>query len=262
MSNSHHPDINTRWNEPNKNHDAIIINPPNTTNDLILTSRVLVQSFFSLQKHEYHYIADNGSHANGVYCDMRVDWKGPGVNYNVPPTGSKDLFVQSWFSPQKMKTSADADAIAGKIPFTARSVIAERADAYVPWNHSVWKILKDIPWDLIKKGVSLTSSLMIDSYESVKIESSYVIFSNEVYSYSLKVINSKESEIRGMISNATFNGKRISFEVVPEGSYSKSFKSKESPGEIWALLEGHAPLQGVFPIALLIPKTDAIEIKK
>lgn len=255
MANPNYTDIITRWNDPNKNHDAIIINPPNSINDLILTSRVSVQPFLSLQKHEYHYIAENGSYANNVYCDMRVDWTGPSVNYNAPPTAPKDLLVQSWFSPQKMKASANVDAIAGKNPFTARRVVAEGADAYVPWNHSIWKILKDIPWDLIKK-VSLTSSLMIDSNELVKIES-YVISSNEVYSYNLKVINSKESEIRGMISNATFNGERISFNVAPEASYSKSFEIKESPGEIWALLEAPAPLQGIFPIALLIPKKDA-----
>lgn len=258
MSNSKYPDINTRWNEPNKNHDAIIIDPPNTTNDLILTSRVSVQSFFSLQKHEYHYIADNGSHANGVYCNMRVDWKGPGVNYNVPLTGPKDSFVQSWFSPQKMKTSADADAIAGKIPFTARSVIAEHADAYVPWNHSVWKILKKIPWDLIKKGLSLTSSLVIGHYNELLRIESHVKSSSEVYFYSFTVINGKESEITGKILKATYNGEPISFNVAPGDSWNKSFESMMLPGEIWALLEGPAPLQGVFPIALLIPETDAI----
>lgn len=258
MADSNYPDIITRWNDPNKNHDAIIINPPNSRNDLILTSRVFVQSFWNLQKHEYHYIAENGSYANNVYCDMHVVWAGPNVNYNAPPTAPKDLLVQSWFSPQKTKASVNVDAIAGRNPFTARRVVAEGADAYVPWNHSVWKILKDIPWDLIKKGVSLTSSLMIDTYELVKIES-YVISetsSNEVYSYSFKVINSKEIEIKGMISKATFSGERISFEVAPGGSYSKSFESKESPGEIWAILEA-PPLPGIFPIALLIPKIDA-----
>jgi len=255
MANSNYPDIITRWNDPNKNHDAIIIHPPNSTNDLVLTSRVFVQSFGSLQKHEYHYIAENGSHANGVYCDMHVDWTGPSVNYNAPPTAPKDLLVQSWFSPQKTRASANVDAVAGGNPFTARRVVAESADAYVPWKHSVWKILKDIPWDLIKKGVSLTSLLMMDSYELVKIVS-YVISSNPIYSYSLKVINSKESEIMGMISNATFNGKHIGFNVLPGDSYSISFESKELPGEIWALLEA-PPLPGIFPIALLIPKIDA-----
>lgn len=99
---------------------------------------------------------------------------------------------------------------------------------------------------------------MIDTYEWVKIES-YVISatsSNEFYSYSFKVINSKEIEIKGLISNATFNGERISFKVAPGESYSKSFESKESPGEIWAILEA-PPLPGIFPIALLIPKIDA-----
>lgn len=62
-----------------------------------------MQSFWSLQKHEYHYIAENGSYANGVYCDMHVDWTGPSVNYIAPPTAPKDLLVQSWFSPQKLK---------------------------------------------------------------------------------------------------------------------------------------------------------------
>lgn len=260
MANSNYPDIITRWNDPNKNHDAIIINPPNSINDLILTSKVFGKAFWSLQlyKYEYHYKAENGSYANSVYCDMHVDWTGPRVNYKVSPTAPKDLLVQSWFSPIVMRTSANVCAIAGQNPFTARRVVAEGADAYVPWNHSDWKILRDIPWELINKGVILTSSLMIDSYELVRIDTSVIsaTSSNEVYSYSFKVINSKEIEIKAKISNATFNGERISFNVAPGESYSKSFESKESPGEIWAVLEA-PPLPGIFPIALLIPKIDA-----
>lgn len=255
MSNSKYKEIISRWNDPNKDHNAIITNPPNTiTNDLILTSKVHVQSFFSLHKHQYHYIADNGSDANGVYCNMRIDWKGPGITSTVSPTLPFNLKPQSFFSPQKITTSVDVQAIAGNIPFSARSVVAEQADCYVPWNRSVWKPLKKVI-RTVKELILISSLLIGDENEVLRIESRVEAMSDS-YLYGLTITSGNESEITGKLSLADYDSESLSFNVPPGDSQDGTSESSMMPGEVWGYFEALTPLQGVFPIALIIPKKD------
>ncbi len=267
MAKNKYPDIITRWNDPNKNHDAIIVKPPNTINDLILTSRISPQSFFSLQMKEYYYIAENGSYANNVYCNMRIKWKAPGVDYIVHPTRPSNVTLQSLWSPQKVNTTADVDALAGRNPFSARSaVIAEKANAYVPWNHSIWKVLEEVPIDLIKKGLLLISSFSIGNYpieysELLRVES-LTRFDEKVYSYGLQILNGKEKKITGVILNATYNGKQIEFDLGPGDLWNMSFESEEKPGEICKSLQFEiSESKRILPISLLIPRKDAGSVK-
>ncbi|HUV60381.1 MAG TPA: hypothetical protein VMW09_09775 [Desulfatiglandales bacterium] len=263
-------DIITRWNDPEKDHDAIILEPHNKTNDLVLTSRVFVQSFLTLQRHEYHYIALNGSAANGVYCDMIVEWNGVGKRLRVPPTSPMDHRVDSWFSPQKIKASANVDPIAGNIPFRARHVVAEYADAYVPWNHFIWKPLKRLPKEgikyLIGKRLGLSSVFLIGTYRSsfndrssfneiLKVES-LVGFDLEQYSYELNITGGKEYRIVGEIAEMTYNGEPVRFSAEPGRLLKGSFKSSKEPGEIWKSLKLDV-FSSILPVALLIPREDS-----
>ena len=67
------PPLVARWGgSPPPTHPPLIItNPASSQSDLTLTSEVLVQSFLSLQKHQYTYRIDNGLKTHV----LRVDWK-------------------------------------------------------------------------------------------------------------------------------------------------------------------------------------------
>ena len=145
-----HAALETRWGGPGATHRPIITAPMNHQSDLVLTPEVLVQPFFSFQKHEYHYKAQNGSAANNVYCNMRVEWNGPRATWSYLSPGTTDVINQSFFSPQLVHTSAQADILAGiGNPCRARQVRGEQADAYVSWTQEIWRGV----WDLAKGAI-------------------------------------------------------------------------------------------------------------
>lgn len=262
MTNNDYPDLITRWGEPNKIHEAIIIGPPSSTNDLILTSRVIGK--------KYIYIAENRS-----ICDMHVRWDGPGVpgindSLLAGFVGSipKEVHIETIWSPKKIRTSASV--IPMQCKYQLRNVIAEEAHAYIPsLDYYRWNSLLTVEGikDLLKTGLSLTSELIVGGMKLFKIISK-VISGSDVYLYSLSVENGKDSYITGMISTdrAYYNFKQIRFQIEPEGAWSpKSFESTEFPGEFWAPLQVCAFLEqpdpiksaSILPVALLIPYTDA-----
>ena len=114
--------LETRWGGNAPSHGAIILDPANApaVSDLVLTSEVLVQSFFNFSRHEYLYRALNRSDASGAHSAMRVEWHGPKVTWHpLAPGGPAASRMQSFFSPQRTKTTADADVLAGNVPVRA-----------------------------------------------------------------------------------------------------------------------------------------------
>ena len=82
------PSLVTKWGGTPPSHSPLIItNPANPESDLVLTSEVLVQSFLSLQKHEYTYRIDNGTEVNV----LRVEWKAPEIKIERAAKGGERL---------------------------------------------------------------------------------------------------------------------------------------------------------------------------
>ena len=107
------PPLVSRWGGTPPAHDRLVLDPANQTSDLVLRSEVIEQSFFSLQRHEYHYKAENTFDVGGAYCTMKVKWNGPKVEFERLGPGPYAVMNQSWFSAQTLKTSATADVLAG-----------------------------------------------------------------------------------------------------------------------------------------------------
>jgi hypothetical protein len=92
------PPLVSRWGGTPPAHDALVLRPKNQASDLILRSEVIEQSFFSLQKHEYHYKAENQFDVKGTYCTMKVKWNGPKIEFERLGHGPGAVMSQSWFS--------------------------------------------------------------------------------------------------------------------------------------------------------------------
>src|SRR5436309_261449 len=98
------PPLVARWGGSPPAHDRLVLQPQNKTSDLILRSEVIEQSFFSLQKHEYHYKAENQFGVGGTYCIMKVKWNGPKIEFERLSFGHGAVVSQSFFSAQELRT--------------------------------------------------------------------------------------------------------------------------------------------------------------
>lgn len=257
--------IETSWGGGSGIHSPIVLDPINTQNDLILKSEVYVQSFLSLQRHEYHYKAENGSHSSGANCGMRVQWIGPKITWSyVPPGVPMDHVVQSFFSPQRMATTADADVLAGLgTACKARSVRGEQADAYIPWAsgvpglfRSVWPLLKHV---LVPGGAAavLSASMAWGAHESIEIMSSVHLI-NPQLKFEYSVVNRKDVMINGLVDGVDELVRRR-FEIPPGQSENWTFESSRCPAETTASIEYQVPgwenLGATrLPICMLVPE--------
>lgn len=257
------PALETTWGGSRSTHTAIVASPLNPQGDLVLRSEVYVQGFFSLQRHEYHYKVANNSDATAIYCDMRVEWLGPEITWSyVPPGRPVDNMMQSFFSPQFLRTTANADAFAGKRPFTARAVRGEEADAYVPWVGSIPRILKGL-WPLLKgvlipggSAATLSASIAWEGSSSLDITSS-VRLSNPHFLFSYDVVNRKDTPIRCVVRSINSAAPR-QFEVRPEERESWAVESSGVPAEAIEFFEYQVPgWENLgwtrFPVAFLVP---------
>lgn len=191
------PALETRWGGQHPTHRALIVQPPHGDSDLVLRSEVIQQSFFSLQKHEYHYKAENGSDASGINCTMQVTWNGPQLNFWRLQPGPNAIMMTSWFSAQTMRTTASADVFANaKGGFSARSAPNERADAYVPWQKSIAKGVGTLLKEVIKKKIPIANvaSLALSSGEALRISSEFQLVDQEFH-YKLKFRNEGEKSV-------------------------------------------------------------------
>jgi hypothetical protein len=186
------PTLETRWGNPNKTWEPLITAPTNTVSDLTLTSRVIEQDFWSLQQHEYYYGAVNGSYANDVYCYMKVNWNGPEIKFPrlAPGPPSSDIKIQSFFSAQMMKTTADIDLLAGSKSYTPRQPPPEEANAYVPRFKAIGKhVLR-----LLKAAAGLhvpignAASMVMAAGQSLNLVSEFQAV-KQGFEYRLKVSN-------------------------------------------------------------------------
>ena len=258
--------LETRWGGGSANHGPIIISPHNPQSDLVLRSEVHVQGFFSLQRHEYLYKGQNNTHAINAYCFMRVDWRGPNVAWaNLPASRTSTCRMQSFFGPQRMQTTADADVLAGAaVPVRTRQVAGEQADAYVPWTSSIRGSAKSI-WDLVKgvltagSAVTLGSGMLVENEEVVSTQSSLRI-SDRLFAYECSVRNHTDSTIRGNVSELFRPNEKVEFVIEPRGNKNWNIHSDVAPGEVFGALEygmdsAESNLMSRLPVALLVPAT-------
>lgn len=254
--------LETQWGGKKGKHPAIIIEPENPKGDLVLRSEACVQSFINFQRHEYHYKAENKTGDITPYCNMRVEWVAPKITWSYLSPGTTDIIRQSFFSPQQVITTANADVLAGMgSPCRARQVRGEQADAYVTWPGdilnaliSIWPFIKDV----LKDG-SFTQSSSITWEDSVSIQiQSMVRLGNPSFHYELTISNQKQVPVLAQIEGLMHitEGKR--FDIHPGNSRRWAFASQLPPAETLAIFEYQVPGWEQFgytrfPIAVLVP---------
>lgn len=228
----------TRWGgTPSPAHDRLIVKPPNSTSDLVLTSEVIEQSFFSLQRHEYHYKADNLFGAGGAYCLMNVKWDGPKIRFDRLAPGPNVKTDKSFFSAQTLRTTANAEVIAGATPVTARSALAERADAYVPWVQAIAGPVMKAVVALVKTGVpaATAASLVLSSGEKLFIISQ-LSWSEDLYTYAITFKNESAGPLHVTVAGVRYNNYAIDLYLEPGEDASYEFQTVDGPEEREAMV--------------------------
>ncbi len=201
------PALITRWGgTPSPAHDRLIVKPPNSTSDLVLTSEVIQGSIFSLQQHQYIYRADNLFAAGGGYCFMKVKWDGPKITFERAAPGPNVQISKSFSPAQTLQTTANAEVIADATPVTARSALAERADAYVPWLQGIAGPVMKAVVALVKTGVALTTaaSLVLSSGEKLSI-TSQLSWSQDLYTYGITFKNEGAGPLQVTVAGVRYN---------------------------------------------------------
>lgn len=246
--------IITRWGGPNANHPPIITSPANTNSDLTLESKVLVQRFLSFHKHIYSYIATNGTTSNNVNCDLDVSWRG--INqYMVSPTRPEPFDIESFFPPTRVRSVADVNAIASPtVTFTARRAVRENADCYLPWNYKIWKQLKDIVIDWLKKRMD---KLALKTKSNALEMTTSVVYQNGIYKYEMLIVNRSSKPISGKIKSVLFGKREMRFEIDNDDVHQIAVISKEAPGEIWSIVKTRT---FAMATALVLPKSWVADI--
>ena len=255
--------LTTHWGGSHHRHPPIILNPRNSQSDLVLTSEVQVQQFLSLQQHEYHYKAENNSHASGANCSMRVDWRGPKITWAaLSPGRIVDIAMLSFFSPQRLQTTANVDVLAGHVPIQSRNVAGEQADAYVTWTASIagglrelWSIFKDV----LSTGKTISTYASVSSGDGQGIEIlSWIEMRDQFVHYLCSVSNRMNLPIRGEI-HGLFGAQSISnFELDKGGQFVTAHRAQELPDERsgvfkYNTVEATGSQYNVLPIPLLVP---------
>lgn len=233
------PALITRWGgTPPPVHDRLIEKPSNSTSDLVLTSEVIEQSFVSLQQHQYIYKVDNLFAAGGAYCFMKVKWEGPKISIERAAPGPNVIkIVKSFFSAQTLRTTANAEVIAGATPVVARSALAERADAYVPWVQAIaGPVIKAIV-SLVKTGVpaATAASLALSSGEKLSI-TSQLLWSEALYTYAITFKNEGEGPLHVTVAGVRYNNYAIDLDMEPGEESSYEFQSVDGPEEREAMV--------------------------
>jgi hypothetical protein len=249
------PALITRWGgTPSPAHDRLIVKPQNPASDLVLTSEVIEQPFFSLQQHEYHYRADNLFDAGGAYCFMHVKWEGPKIQFERLPPGPNVITVKSFFSAQTLRTTANAEVIAGATAVTARSALAERADAYVPWSQAIAGPVMKALAVLVKTGVpaSTVASLVLSSGEKLSI-TSQLSWSEDLYTYGITFKNEGSGPLHVTVAGVRYNNYVIDLYMEPGEDASYESQTVDGPEEREAMVSIADLCE--FPIRVLATDT-------
>jgi hypothetical protein len=245
------PALITRWGgTPPPVHDRLIEKPPNSTSDLVLTSEVIEQSFFSLQQHQYNYKVDNLFAAGGAYCFVKVKWEGPKITIERAAPGPNVKIIKSFFSAQTLRTTANAEVIAGATPVTARSALAERADAYVPWMQAIAGPVMKAVVALVKTGVpaATAASLALSSGEKLSI-TSQLSWSGTLYTYAITFKNEGAGPLHVTVAGVRYNNYAIDLHMEPGEDSSYEFQTVDGPEEREAMV--CIPNVCEFPIRVL-----------
>ncbi len=232
------PALITRWGgTPSPAHDRLIVKPPNSTSDLVLTSEVIQGSIFSLQQHQYIYRADNLFAAGGGYCFMKVKWDGPKITFERAAPGPNVQISKSFSPAQTLQTTANAEVIADATPVTARSALAERADAYVPWLQGIAGPVMKAVVALVKTGVALTTaaSLVLSSGEKLSI-TSQLSWSQDLYTYGITFKNEGAGPLQVTVAGVRYNNYAIDLYMDPGEDASYEFQTVDGPEEREAMV--------------------------
>jgi hypothetical protein len=224
------PPLVARWGGlPPPTHSPLVsTNPASSQSDLTLTSEVLVQGFLSFQKHRYTYRVDNGLKDHV----LKVDWKGPGIKVDRAAKNESVISQESFFSPQVLKTTASAEAIADEIPFVGKPSQDARADAYVPWTAAIGKSLKEILGEAIAKKLTLktAASVAIAGGAVVSVTSQLSQISGQ-FEYKLLLGNLGVTPVSLDIAGLRFDNEAVEFELAPSKRKELRHLSSDEPVE-------------------------------
>jgi hypothetical protein len=230
------PPLVARWGgSPPPTHPPLVITKPaSSQSDLTLTSEVLVQGFLSLQRHRYTYRVNNGL-KNHV---LRVDWKGPGIKIDRAAKNETVISQESFFSPQVLKTTASAEAIADETPFAGRPSQDARADAYVPWTAAIAKSLKEILGEAIAKKLTLktAASVAIAGGATVSV-TSQLARANGQFEYKLVLENLGVTPLSLDIAGLRFENEAVEFKLAPAKRKELRHVSSDEPVERQVMLK-------------------------
>ncbi len=249
------PALITRWGgTPSPAHDRLIVKPPNSTSDLVLTSEVIQGSILSLQQHQYIYRADN-LFAAGGYCFMKVKWDGPKITFERAAPGPNVQISKSFSPAQTLQTTANAEVIADATPVTARSALAERADAYVPWLQGIAGPVMKAVVALVKTGVALTTaaSLVLSSGEKLSI-TSQLSWSQDLYTYGITFKNEGAGPLQVTVAGVRYNNYAIDLYMDPGEDASYEFQTVDGPEEREAMV----CIANIFEFPIRILATDTM----
>ena len=243
------PPLVSRWGGRPPAHKPIILNPANATSDLVLQSEVIVQGFLSLQQHQYIYRLENGFFAGGLNSAMNIKWNGIPIEFEGARPGQSVQSRQSFFSPQVLKTTANAEVVAGATPVSARRVLSERADAYTPWTDAIKTPVIEGLKALVKSGtpVAVAASLSAASGETLFI-SSELKWADDMFVYGIRFKNEGLEPLRVTLERVRFDY-QVDLYLEPGEEASYEMSSEEPPEETEALVL----VPGVcrFPIQVL-----------
>jgi hypothetical protein len=247
------PPLVARWGgSPPPTHSPLIISDPvSSQSDLSLTSEVLVQSFLSLQKHRYTYRVDNGL-KNHV---LRIDWKGPGIKIDRAAKNESVISIESFFSPQFLKTTASAEAIADEIPFTGKPSQDARADAYVPWTAAIAKSLKEILGEAIAAKLTLktVASVALAGGAMVSVTSQLSSVSGQ-FEYKLVFDNLGTTPVSLDIAGLSFENEAVGFDLASSERKELLHVSSDAPVERQVTLK----ITGVCEVPIFVMVADSM----
>jgi hypothetical protein len=246
-----------RWGgSPPPTHSPLIIaNPVSSQSDLTLTSEVLVQGFLSFQKHRYTYRVDNGL-KNHV---LKVDWKGPGIKIDRAAKNESVISQESFFSPQVLRTTASAEAIADETPFVGRPSQDARADAYVPWTAAIRKSLREVLGEAIAAKLTLktVASVAIAGGAAVSVISQLSQASGQ-FEYKLVLENLGVRPVSLDIAGLSFENEAVGFEVAPSERKELRHVSSDEPVERQVTLK----IAGECEVPIFVMVADSMIEKK
>jgi hypothetical protein len=241
------PPLVTKWGGPAPSHPPLITAPANPERDLTLTSEVLVQSFLSLQKHEYTYRVDNGTQGHA----LRVQWKAPQIKLERAAKGETPIRNESFFSPQLVKTTASAEALADETPFAGKASQDARADAYVPWQSALAKSLKALLGEAIAKKLTFSNAASVAIAGGVAIAvTSQLGLAENGFEYRLLFENKGQIPAKVDVANLQFGNEPVEFDLAPSERKELVHRTSDVPSERQVLVKIAGQCE--FPIYVLV----------